>query len=67
MDIQTTGLLLAQKPYPIPLRYQKFVDKEIHLLEDAGYFSKSLSLWEAQVIIGPKEPDPLHPTNGSFT
>ena len=42
MDIPTTGLLIACKPYPIQLEYQNFINKEIWLLEDAGYISKSL-------------------------
>ena len=54
VDIMTTDLPIACKPFPIPLKYQKFVNKEIGLLEDAGCISKSLSLWEAPLIIFPK-------------
>ena len=36
MDIPTAGLPIACKPYPIPIKYQKFTDKEIRLLENAG-------------------------------
>ena len=40
----------------------KFIDEEIHLLEDAGCISKSLSPWAMPVIIVPKN-SPLHPKN----
>ena len=50
MGIPTTGPPIAQKPYPILLKYQKFIDEEIRLLENAGGISKSLSPFEAPVI-----------------
>ena len=31
MDIPTTGLPIAYIPYPIPLKYQKFVIEELRL------------------------------------
>ena len=43
MDIPTTGSPLTHKPYPIPLKYQKFANEEIELLESSGCTSKSLS------------------------
>ena len=61
MDIPATGPLITWKPYPISLKYQKIVDKEIRLLENAGCISKSLSLCATPVIIVPKKPDPLNP------
>ena len=38
MDLPTTGLLVASKPYTISLKYKSFVDDKIKLLEDAGLF-----------------------------
>ena len=58
MDIPTAGPPIACKPYTISLKYQKFVNEKIRLLENAGWISKSLSLWAAPVIIVPKKPDP---------
>ena len=58
MVIMTTGPPIACKPYPIPLKYQKIIDKEIWVLENAGCISKSLSPWAAQVMIVPKNPTP---------
>ena len=40
MDIQTAGPPIACKPYPIPLKYQKFIDEEIGVLENAGCISE---------------------------
>ena len=60
-QIPTTGPPIAHKPYPIPLKYQKFMDEEIRLLENAGCISKSLCPWATPVIIAPKKPDPLNP------
>ena len=55
MDIPTVGPPLACKPYPIPLKYQKFVNKEIKLLENVDCISKSLNPWAAPVIILPEK------------
>ena len=38
MDLPTTGLPVASKPYTILLKYKSFVDEEIKLLEDTGCF-----------------------------
>ena len=61
IDIPTTGLPVAHKAYPSPLKYQKFVKEEMKLLENAGCISKSLSPWAIPVIIIPKTPDPTNP------
>ena len=59
--IPTMGLPIACKPYPLQLKYQKFIDEEIGLLENAGCISKSLSLWPILGLIVPTKPDPLNP------
>ena len=51
MYLPTTGLLVASKPYTIPLRYKSFLEKEIKLLEDAGCISKSLIDWASPFCI----------------
>ena len=61
MDIPTAGLPIAHKLCPILLKYQKLIDFEIKLIENADYISKSLSPWATPVIIVPKKPDPLNP------
>ena len=57
MDLSTTGLPIASKPYTIPLKYKSFID-EIKLLEDAGYISKSISDWASPICIVKKKQDP---------
>ena len=54
MDIPNLGLPIAHKLYPNLLKYQKFIDEQIKLLENAGCISISLSPWAIQVIIVPK-------------
>ena len=61
MDLPTTGLPVASKPYTIPLKYKSFIDDEIKLLEDAGCISKSLSDWASPICIVKKKPDPSQP------
>ena len=56
-----TGLPVACKLYPIPLKYQKFVDDEIKLFESAGHISRGLSVWATPVTMVPTKPDPLNP------
>ena len=41
---------IACKPYPTVLKYQKFVNEKIKLLENAGYISKSVSPWPTPVF-----------------
>ena len=57
MDIPTAIPPIAHKPHTILLKYQKFFDEEIKLLENAGSLSKCLRPWAAPVIIVPKKPD----------
>ena len=61
MDLPTTGLPVASKPYTIPLKYKLFVDEEIKILEDAGCISKSISNLASPICIVKKKPDPSQP------
>ena len=61
MDLPTTGLPVASKPYTIPLKHICFMDGEIKLLDDAGCISKSLSNWASPICIVRKKPDPSQP------
>ena len=61
MDLPTTGLPVASKPYTIPLKYKSFIDDEIKLLEDTGCISKSLSNWASPICIVKKKPNPSQP------
>ena len=61
MDLPTTGLPVASKPYTIPLKYKSFINEEINLLEDAGCISKSISDWASPICIVKKKPEPSQP------
>ena len=61
MDISTRVLHVACKLYPILMKYQKLINEEIKIFENAGCISKSLSLLATPVTIVPKKPDPLNP------
>ena len=61
LDLLTTSLPVASKPYTILLKYKSFVDDKIKLLEDAGCISKSLSDWASPICILKKKPDPSQP------
>ena len=60
MDLPTTGLPVASKPYTIPLKYKSFIDDEIKLLEDVGYMLKSINDWASPICIVKKKPHYLH-------
>ena len=61
MDLPTTGLPVASKPYTIPLKYKSFIDEEIKLLEDAGCISKLISDQVSPICIVKKKSDPSQP------
>ena len=61
MDLPTTGLPVASKPYTVPLKYKSFADEEIKLLEDTGYILKSISDWASPICTVKKKTDPSQP------
>ena len=61
MDLSTTGLPVASKPYTIPLKFKSFIDEEIKILESTGCISKSISDWASPICIMKKKPDPSQP------
>ena len=65
MDLPTTGLLVASKPYTIPLKYKSFLDEEIKLLGDAGCILKSISNWASPIYIVKKSKTPASLRNYS--
>ena len=66
MDIPTKEPPIACRPYPIPLKYQEFVNGEIKLLEETGCISKSISPWAAPIITVHKKSDPNQPNKPLF-
>ena len=52
---------IASKPYTLPLKHYKWVQKEIETLERAGIIERSISPWVSPVVIVPKKSAPGEP------
>ena len=52
---------IASKPYTLPLKHYKWVQREIEMLECAGIIEKSISPWASPVVIVPKKSAPGEP------
>ena len=65
MDLPTTGLPVASKPYTIPLKYKSLIDEVIKLQEDAGCISKSISNWVSPICTVKKKQIPVNLRNYS--
>ena len=52
---------IASKPYTLPLKHYKWVQKEIEPLERAGIIERSISPWASPVVIVPKKSAPGEP------
>ena len=46
---------IASKPYTLPLKHYKWVQKEIETLERAGIIERSISPWASPIVIVPKK------------
>ena len=64
MEIDTGNhppLPIALKPYTLPLKQYKWVQREIETLERAGIIEISISPWASPVVIVPKKSAPGEP------
>ena len=62
MDIDTgDSLPVCQKPYNLPLKHRKQVQKELETLERAGVIVRSISPWASPIVIVPKKTEPGEP------
>ena len=61
MEIDTGNPPIASKPYTLPLKHYKWVQREIETLEKAGIIERSISLWASPVVIVPKKSAPGKP------
>ena len=52
---------IASKPYKLPLKHYKWVQREIETLEKAGIIERSISPWASPVVIVPKKSTPGGP------
>ena len=49
------------KPYTLPLKHYKWVQREMETLEKAGIIERSISAWASPVVIVPKKSAPSKP------
>ena len=62
MDIDTgDSPPVSSRPYTLPLKHYKWVQREIKSLECAGIITKSMSKWESPIVIVPKKSAPGEP------
>ena len=52
---------IASKPYTLPPKHYKWVQREIETLERAGIIERSISPWASPVVIVPKKSAPGEP------
>ena len=52
---------ITQKPYTLPLKHAKWVQKELEILEKAGVIVRSVSPWASPIVVVPKRTLPGEP------
>ena len=52
---------ITQKPYTLPLKHAKWVQKELKILEKAGVIVRSVSPWASPIVVVPKRTTPGEP------
>ena len=62
MEIDTgDSPLITPKPYTLPLKHAKWVQKELDILEKTGVIVRSVSPWASPIVIIPKRTAPGEP------
>ena len=62
MDIDTgDSPPVSSRPYTLPLKHYKWVQREIESLECAGAITKSMSKWASPIVVVPKKSAPEEP------
>ena len=62
MDIDTgDSPPVSSRPYTLPLKHYKWVQREIESLERAGVITKNMSKWASPIVIVPKKSAPGEP------
>ena len=63
MDIDTgDSPPVSSRPYILPLKHYKWVQREVESLECAGVITKSMSKWASPIVIVPKNSAPKEPS-----
>ena len=52
---------ITQKPYTLPLKHARWVQKESEILEKAGVIVRSVSPWASPIVVVPKRTTPGEP------
>ena len=52
---------ITQKPYTLPLKHAKWVQKELEILEKVGVIVRSVSPWASPIVVVPKRTIPGKP------
>ena len=52
---------ITQKPYTLPLKHAKWVQKELEILEKAGVIVRNVSPWASPIVVVPKRTNPGEP------
>ena len=52
---------ITWKPYTLPLKHAKWVQKELEILEKAGVIVRSVSPWASPIVVVPKRTAPGEP------
>ena len=55
---------ITQKPYTLPLKHAKWVQKELEILEKVGVMVRSVSPWASLIVVVPKRTAPGEPPKG---
>ena len=55
------SLPITQKPYTLPLKHAKWVQKELEILEKAGVTVRSVSPWASPIVVVTKRTAPGEP------
>ena len=60
------SLPITQKPYTLPLKHTKWVQRELEILENAGVIVRSVSPWASPIVVVPKKQLQENPLNEDY-
>ena len=67
MEIDTgDSPLITQKPYTLPLKHAKWVQKELEILEKLVFIVRSVSPWASPIVVVPKRTTTGEPPRRRF-
>ena len=60
------SLPITQKPYTLPLKHTKWVQRELEILEKARVIVRSVSPWASPIVVFQKEQPQGNPLNKGY-